>query len=215
MVESTEHCDPNPNGNHGCAQRERKHPLEYAIFAFLVLTFVATSFAACYTRNQWITADDTEKRQIRAYVGVVAQKFEGGNPFIPPAIPEVHFNLRNFGTTPAFEVLHRSGTAICDYPLPAQMDFAPDTDTKTRPEPITIFPGTIDNIGIYIPGKRALTSEELNSISTGENKRICFWGTVSYKDTFGYSWYTNFCYSYFGTTLKVTHEACEGHNDAT
>ena len=47
--------------------RGKRHPLDWLVFLFLVLTFVATAAAACYTRKQWITADDTEKRQVRAY----------------------------------------------------------------------------------------------------------------------------------------------------
>ncbi|MGP0089478.1 MAG: hypothetical protein ACLPKB_05900 [Xanthobacteraceae bacterium] len=48
--------------------QEDKHWLEYAIFVFVVLTAAGTIGAAYYARNQWLTADDTEKRENRAYV---------------------------------------------------------------------------------------------------------------------------------------------------
>jgi hypothetical protein len=34
----------------------------------LLGTLIATGFAANYTRNQWLVAVDTEKRQMRAYI---------------------------------------------------------------------------------------------------------------------------------------------------
>jgi len=36
----------------------------------LVVTAIATTCAARYTYKQWLTADDTEKRSLRAYVFV-------------------------------------------------------------------------------------------------------------------------------------------------
>ena len=68
MTGSDEHHILNPNSNEDPSKREGKHPLEYIIAVFLVLTFIATSIAACYTRKQWITADDAEKRSLRAYL---------------------------------------------------------------------------------------------------------------------------------------------------
>lgn len=55
--------DNRPNAdNHDCpAKREGKHPLEYAIFVFVVLTAFATGAAAWYTRQQWLVYRDTEK----------------------------------------------------------------------------------------------------------------------------------------------------------
>jgi hypothetical protein len=47
---------------------EKKHPLEWAIFILLLLTLIATSFAALYTRNQWMTAVDALHASQRPWV---------------------------------------------------------------------------------------------------------------------------------------------------
>jgi hypothetical protein len=66
-----EHGEPQANG-HRCRSRAEKHPMEWflesGIFLLLLFTLIATSVAACYTRKQWLTADDSEKRDLRAYV---------------------------------------------------------------------------------------------------------------------------------------------------
>ena len=57
-----------PRRNEIRARRERKHPLEYLIFVFVVATAVATGFAAYYTGQQWKTAHDTLVVSERAFV---------------------------------------------------------------------------------------------------------------------------------------------------
>jgi hypothetical protein len=52
-----------------------KHPLEWAIAVMLLFTLIATGAAAYYTRNQWLTADDQEKRSLRAYLIVTSARF--------------------------------------------------------------------------------------------------------------------------------------------
>jgi hypothetical protein len=81
-------------------------------------------------------------------------------------------------------------------------------------EPITVFPGTIDNLEIAISLSRPMTPNEFSSIAGGNSKRLCFWGTIYYTDAFEQRRHTNFCYSYFGTPDRIEHQACEAHNDA-
>jgi hypothetical protein len=57
-----------PAARIGAPKRKESNPLDWAIFIFLVITALATAAAACYTRKQWLTASDTERRQLRAYV---------------------------------------------------------------------------------------------------------------------------------------------------
>ena len=57
-----------PRRNEIRPRRERKHPLEYLIFVFVVATAVATGFAAYYTGRQWKTAHETLVVSERAFV---------------------------------------------------------------------------------------------------------------------------------------------------
>jgi hypothetical protein len=99
-------------------KRDRKHPLDYFIAFFLVLTFIATAFAACYTRKQWITADDAEKRSLRAYLIAENARFsrnkdgtleyghtqgDGSRELL------VLYDVINEGVTPAYDVTQQVG----------------------------------------------------------------------------------------------------------
>jgi hypothetical protein len=168
---------------------------------------------AIFTGWYAVTARDTEERELRAYIGIVVVDFTGPNTFVPPNYPSVHFNVRNYGSTPAHSVTHEGAIKSCAYPLPKNFDFAIPA-VATSPEPITVFPGTPDNLGIEATSDRALTPAEFAEIGIGNN-RVCFFGTVHYWDVFGFKWYSNYCYSFFGTAVNIRHEACERHNEAS
>jgi hypothetical protein len=97
VLQCVEHGKPKSDRQQSSTQYESKHPLEYAIFAFLVLTAVFTGIAASYTRKQWITADDAEKRSLRAYVGAGLVSV-GKDP------PQIGIAIENHGQTPAINV---------------------------------------------------------------------------------------------------------------
>jgi hypothetical protein len=80
---------------------QTKHPFEWAleigIFMLLLLTLIATSCAAYFTKKQWETADDQEKRSLRAYLGIADYKVDRAEGVIT-------FNIANGGQTPARDV---------------------------------------------------------------------------------------------------------------
>jgi hypothetical protein len=57
-----------PRGNEVRARRERKHPLDIAMFFLLLGTLGATGFAAYYTGQQWRTAHETLVISERAFI---------------------------------------------------------------------------------------------------------------------------------------------------
>jgi hypothetical protein len=69
-MSSGEARHPRPEDNQGRVKPKRKHWLDVATFLFVVAAAVAAGFAAWYTRNQWLTAADTENRQLPAYVSL-------------------------------------------------------------------------------------------------------------------------------------------------
>jgi hypothetical protein len=97
-----EHRVINPDSASRTRAYEQKHPLEWAIFILLIFTWIATSVAACYTRNQWITADDQERRSLRAYVGIDWAAVLINSPTQEQMTAWVR--LKNYGTTPAYHV---------------------------------------------------------------------------------------------------------------
>ena len=88
---------PPANRNQRGAKPESKHWMEYAIFFFVVATAIATGFAAYFTGQQWQTAADTEKRQLRAYVAVLPSDVEN---FGQPSGQKFTLIRKNYGQTP-------------------------------------------------------------------------------------------------------------------
>jgi hypothetical protein len=107
--------DTDPSNN-------KKHPLEWAIALMLFGTLVATGFAACYTRRQWITSTDTEHRQLRAYVGVEDHKISG---IAIGERPHLEVVIKNFCQTPASEVSYWVASIIDTARKPSRLSAAP------------------------------------------------------------------------------------------
>jgi hypothetical protein len=78
---------------------EPKHWLEYAIFFFVILTVAGTGAAAWYTRQQWLTALDSEHRQLRAYVSIDRAAVTLNGRTLTAIV-----DLKNSGQTPAYEL---------------------------------------------------------------------------------------------------------------
>jgi hypothetical protein len=167
--------------------------------------------------DQIAIMEDTEHRQLRAYVGVVIPP-EGPAlyPVTPQSIPNFRFTARNYGQTPAYKVAHESGMSIRAYPLPRDNKYTiDDIPLLTVPNPITIFPGAIDPLGITLLSKRALTEQEIGLFQAGNTARLYVWGTINYVDAFTNPHYTNFCFGFFNPTAKnIQYEPCNEHTDS-
>jgi hypothetical protein len=188
------------------------------IAIYTVLTaglLIASWYQLSDSATQIKISQDTEHRQLRAYVGFVPPSDNQiVNSFIPPAKPTIRLNPRNFGQTPAYKAKISSNIAVEDFPLPKTFAF-PLVRGLNPPNPITIFPGTFDIAGIFADADRPLTQEELIAIQDGKRKRLYVWGTLDYEDAFGDLHFTNYCLDFYGVTEKqVQREPCSDHNDS-
>jgi hypothetical protein len=201
-------------------RRTGKAAVVYTVLTFLLLAasgytaYEATIASGAATR-QAAVAEDTEKRQLRAYIGLIPPPDNQIiNNFTPPTKPTVHLTPKNFGLTPAYEARHETGSGVFVYPLPKSFLY-PIQKAATPPNPITIFPGNFDIAGINTNWTRALSSDEIASIQDDRAERLYFWGTVSYRDAFGDPHYTNFCISFYAlTSTETQREPCPDHNDS-
>jgi hypothetical protein len=93
---------PSPHCENCCPKPKKIHWFEGLIFVFVVVTAIATAFAAYYTREQWRTSADTEKQTLRAYVTLKETlTFFGAN--VNPDPPHTRFIpgvWENSGNTP-------------------------------------------------------------------------------------------------------------------
>jgi len=157
--------------------KNRKRPLRDPNFWLLLGAFIAAVGAAYYTRQQWLTADDTEKRQLRAYVSIEPT----GIQWIEGRPIEISYRAHNFGLTPASNLKMFSMVAPLQYPLPRGIKSGPlteDPETSTA----VAFPA------VDLFGKKStdgpLSQEISSAVRAGTNVRLYFVGIVTYKDVF-------------------------------
>jgi len=146
-----------------------------------------------------ITMKDTAERQLRAhvfvemgYIGNVADPLPTytGVPSPNPAAinfptvgPIVNLRIKNFGQTPAYEVIHWTFIPIIrEYPLNPQTPLPKRQRVPGAPiTKMTLGPG-----GIIIKNIRMnaqLTAQEIDDLRNG-SKAIYIWGIIVYKDVF-------------------------------
>jgi len=181
-------------------------------YATLLLA-LGTIALAVLSRIQITDFREQERRQLRAYIGVILTPLKV-NSFVLPNHPSVAFNVRNAGVTPAYDVTYQGESGVEAFPLPTKFGF-PLESLSTKPTPITLVPRTtLSELGIDLTANRPLTSDEFKQLETGQIIRAYFWGTVWYRDAFNEPHYTNFCVDYYGTATDIHHDVCDRHNDA-
>jgi hypothetical protein len=161
-----------------------KHPLEWGIAIMLFGTLIATAFAACYTRQQWITADDSEKRSLRAYVGVEDHKLSN---IASGQKPHWEVVIKNFGQTPATDLSYWAYSIIDAVENPQKLvrqTFSHDT---------VLLPS--DRITFINDVSSPLPEPAVNGLAT--NMRFYVYG-VQYHDVFGVERCTKFRLMYGG-----------------
>lgn len=198
-----------PSGN----QRrpyERKHPLDWAVFILLFLTTIATGFAAYFTHNQWLTAQDTEKRQLRAYLFIDRDtaQIKGGTQ-----ITDLAMSVKNFGQTPAYNVSGAAWLGILDWPLPLVMDLPHRVSTPFFPIKVILAQGA--PAPIHVRTIWPLTDAEIKEVRGGGTKKLVTYGYFNYEDIFKEPHITLFC---MGLMLDVyipgRAEDCNQHTNA-
>ncbi len=170
----------NPNSGNSEARRayEKKHPLDVWIFVFLVFTFLATSAAAYFTGKQWLTADDQERRSLRAYV---TANGGGATISIEPTTKKIMMHgavqIHNTGNTPAYKLLVKVAAKIDKRDATPFTEIGPIDDEYG---PSILGPLAQVEIGAwtdYDPSQYA----ELEAGTL----RTFIWGRVDYEDIFG------------------------------
>ncbi len=159
-------------------KREYKRWLDYGIFWLLALTTVFTGVAAYYTRQQFLVADETKLRQLRAYVTLkeFVQK-----PITDESGKVVKWRLvtkwQNTGDTPTRNLTTWTAKGIFESGIPADFDCA---KPENVPVGHTSVMGPDTELGaspIFIP------VEALDGLKNKVGK-ILIWGRIDYWDVF-------------------------------
>lgn len=198
----------------------KKHWLDYATVGLLLIAALGGIAAAAggiaaaiFTHQQVGIADqqvgvakDTEKRQLRSYVGV-----SPGDAILQEGKPAViEMSFRNFGQTPAHSVTLHASVQGLPYPLPPSFIFQDYSSKELLAEYLTVYPQSPYMASGEIP---SMSSDQLRTLREGKAARIYAFGTVFYKDVFGDTHSTDFCYSvFFKEDGETAGEFCQRHN---
>jgi hypothetical protein len=154
---------------------------------------------------------DGEQRQLRAYVGPSPGDVED---FGVDDKERVKMIRKNYGLTPAYEVGFTTlGTLIVK---PAGSPFDINTGGCGTPKVVnlaTMFPSvelplTLRTVGPAVkPDDVALVRDE--------KAQFVYFGSVCYRDAFGITHYTNYCFMYKGLSMTAKDaDVCLTHNDS-
>jgi hypothetical protein len=178
--------------------------------AFIIVGSLAACAAAYYTRQQWLTADDQEKRSLRAYLVVTAARFAkddfGGLKFGLTDREGRHellifYDVSNEGVTPAYDVRR---LVDVEYPFAGKVEFKYSDGTSAYLTKQHTF-GPVRT--------RYFSDDEIKSILSG-TVPLLFAGQITYRDIFGHQWPTNYCFLHAAAPVEASFEFCPRWNDA-
>jgi hypothetical protein len=171
---------------------EPKHWIEYGVFAFVVITAIATATAAWYTRKESETAAENGRRQLRAYVFPDQANliWEGT---AKPTLAEIM--IKNSGQTPAYRLSTVTAVVLGDFPLQGDLHVPPMPDNHT------VLPPTA-SYALSVPMGKPLTDDQLKAIQKGTQAIYAF-GEISYVDAFGECRITRYRFYYSGAGADI------------
>jgi hypothetical protein len=194
------------------------------------ITALATIFIALFTLTLWQSTDrlweaserqlthleGTAARQLRAYVFVsgaaVTNVAEGDG------IPEAQVVIKNFGQTPAYDLVNVTGFATDVYPPPKSIRLTVSDEEFSKPiSKSDLGPTLAETSTTDWKEKKRLTQVEKAALAEG--KTIIFvYGEIRYVDAFGRPQWTKYRYM-MGGPVGVRSGGrlapCEEGNNAT
>ena len=150
---------------------------------------------------------------MRAYVSVDAGQatFQDGVLRFA-AIPVI----TNTGFTPARKLSFHAMAAMLDTNL--RDDYTFDTFGERNIADATLSPRQSYTFNAVV--RERFGDSEIESLMSGEARRLYVWGTITYDDVFGGSWETRFCFNYVffrdeKGVVRVNSYIYRQHNSAT
>lgn len=186
-----------------------------AVFTFLI--FLATVGLFCATRALVKGAEESSRKQLRAYIAVSLSDFVNAPQGIAERI-SIYLRLRNCGQTPAKKIKY--AIACASSRRDAQHEHAFTMGTTN----FTLAPGEDWNERMIRDSRFTKeTAEKImhytpDLIESGSDEMIYIFGRVEYEDVFGTAQFSNFCYEWIVTgQLPHNHRfrKTEDHNDAS
>ncbi len=203
------------------------------IAVFTVVLALATIFLWTATRDLVHGAERTERRQLRAYVGVDRLSFECAgfddknykpSDLTTPGLVHQDFlvvKVRNYGQTPAYDVTVFGYIAATNYPnrLPDDFFEKNDTDNISMAEVRVTLARFLLHKDQMEFSKHALPDITSLIEAKAKKKQAYIFGRIYYRDIYGRPWRTKFCYSWepwhSAGERFVAYEQYNGEDQAT
>lgn len=175
------------------------------IATFTVILGASTVFLWLATRRLVFGAEDTARRQLRAYIfphELIVTDVELGKQ------PSANMVVRNTGLTPATEVVAWCGVWLGNFPLVTELVRATPDFMRTASRR-SVGPG--GSFTINHACNAPLTAQHIQMLQNG-TAAIFVWGEITYLDAFGQERRTGFRSYYGGNTgmrpdgATVTHQ---------
>lgn len=168
----------------------KKHWLDYAIFTTAFLAALGGIAAACFTWKQVRIAEDTAKKQLRAYLSVsvppnALQNFGEGKT------AHVQGIIENGGLTPAYKATWMAGINVSENTPSFQMAYKDCNTIMTQTDVAEWFIGKQS----VFPDKDRLvpfSKNEIENIEAGKGA-VYFTGRTCYLDIFDEVQAIDFC----------------------
>jgi hypothetical protein len=171
---------------------EPRHWLEYGVFAFVVVTAIATATAAWYTRKESETAAENGRRQLRAYVFPDQANLLWQGTAKPT---QAEIGIKNSGQTPAYRLSTATAVVVGDFPLQGALHVPPMPDNHTVVPPS-------GNYALSVTMAQPLTGDQLKAIQKGTQAIYAF-GEISYVDAFDECRMTRYRFYYSGAGADI------------
>ena len=176
----------------------------------------ATVVLALATRDLVRGAEDTAKRQLRAYLYITANDFKLMDNPDGSSTVTITPSLKVFGLTPATSII--PGWYVAVQPVPGQIAFSGPT---MIPESLLIQVHDVTNLvenpvqDLPLGGKSIqLKKEDVDALKQG-HKMLNAFGTIRYDDVFGEARWTNFCWLMDWKDVMANNiELCPIYNNA-
>jgi len=137
---------------------------------------------------------DTDKRQLRAYLCVDNARIK----FYSPTLPEAIVTLKNCGKTPAYGAKYQIHLWVGPHPLPKNTILPTPIEIVDEPSAV-IGPGNAISLAHQKHPSVATPQTPLGSPAS----TIYIYGTVAYRDAFQQERHTNFRLSWGGTAPRM------------
>lgn len=209
-------CRNKTNQPYNTLQEWMRDPNGVLAILTLALTLIAIG-ALCISHRALKISEDTEKRQLRAYIGPIPKEYGINNGTF-----SINILLENFGITPAKNSKYNGEVTILPYPLPDKTIFNITVDKNMSGR---IYPKAI-NPTIFGMNKTFNKSEIAEIMSKNPTRTIYFYGIIVYDDIFSETHRTRYCFyinpktfvydtikGKTGTVKNFTVTECDQHND--